>query len=278
MGCDTGRPENRFIRFMISVWERTIPRPAQKSPRSAGHVIRPVAQLALLFLLILTSPAASDQTNFITRTQTAFQIAQQAYSANSTNFTTALALGRAAFDFAEFSKSDDERERLAQIGINAAKAALSFDANSAPAHYYLGLNISQLARTKKLGALKLVTEMESALESSIALDPKYENAGAMRTLSVLYREAPGWPMSIGNKTKARTLMERALQLAPSYPASHLNYMEALQKWRDFKSLAERIAIYEALLPKAQKEFTGEHWEDEWADWTRRWETIKSKRK
>ena len=246
-----------------------------------GDAVRPGTHLAVLYLLLLVLlvpvPGVAES-NFITRAQTAFQTAQRAYSTNATNLSIALNLALAAFDFAEFSKSDIERERLARIGIGAADVAISLDPDSAAAHYYLGLNIGQLARTKKLGALKLVADMERALKRSIELDPKYANAGALRTLSVLYLEAPGWPMSIGNKTQARTLMLRALELAPSYPASHLNYMEALQKRRDHKSLAERIAIYEVLLPKAQKEFAGENWEDEWANWTQRWETIQAKRK
>ena len=49
-----------------------------------------------------------------------------------------------------------------QQGIAAAKQAVSRASNSAPAHYYLGMDLAQLAQTKSLGALKLVGQMERA--------------------------------------------------------------------------------------------------------------------
>jgi hypothetical protein len=47
-----------------------------------------------------------------------------------------------------------------------------------------------------------------------------------RNLGLLYRDAPGWPFSIGSKRKAREWLERAAALAPDYPENQLNLAES----------------------------------------------------
>jgi tetratricopeptide (TPR) repeat protein len=229
-------------------------------------------------LIFLAAQSIGAQTDFAGEAETAFHVAKQGYSTNSKDFKAALDLSRTAFDRAEFSKNDDERESLAEIGISAGRVAVALDNNSAAAHYYLALNIGQLARTKMWGALKLIGDMERELKRSIELDPKFDFAGAARTLGVLYMEAPGAPMSVGSKTKARALLERALELAPNYPDSHLTMIEALMKWKDKEALSTKMAAYAELLPKAKKEFSGHDWEWEWTDWNKRWEAIQAKNK
>jgi hypothetical protein len=261
---------NFQFNFTLSVCDGIIMRATLNSPL--------IRRLAIALCVVLTAFATRAQTNFDAQFERAYTAAQTAYSTNSTNFDAALDLARAAFDWAELDKNKETRESIANIGMDAARTAIRLKSDSAPAHYYLALNIGQLARTKMLGALKLLTEMERELKRSIELDPKFDYAGATRTLGVLYMEAPGWPASIGNKTKARTLLEHALQLAPNYPDNHLTYLEALQKWKDTKTLAERLPIYETLLPKAKQEFSAPDWQDEWQDWDRRWQSIQAKRK
>lgn len=50
------------------------------------------------------------------------------------------------------------------------------DPKSAAGHYYLGMNLGQLARTKLLGALKLVDEMEREFKAAVALDERFDHA------------------------------------------------------------------------------------------------------
>src|SRR5947208_15493408 len=109
----------------------------------------------------------------------------------------------ACFDWADLVESNSHRAEIAEQGISAARQALKLEPKMGAAHYYLGLNLGQLARTKKIGALKLVGEMEREFLAAIDLDPKFDFAGAHRSLGLLYLDAPGWPASIGNRTKAR---------------------------------------------------------------------------
>ena len=59
---------------------------------------------------------------------------------------------------------------LAQQGIAACRQLIARTPKSAPAHYYLAMNLGQLARTELLGAFKLVREMEREFKTAVGLD------------------------------------------------------------------------------------------------------------
>ena len=236
-----------------------------------------LAALCGLGLFFLTGEGrAALSTNFQARAQAAFAAAEKAWSQNSTNYDAKIALARTVFDLAEFAEDKKERERLADIGIRAARAAIETSRERVEGHYYLAMNLGQLARTKMLSALKILDEMEAEWSAARAIDPKYDYAGPDRSLGILYLEAPGWPTSVGNKKKARFHLERAVTLAPNCPENLISLMEAYVKWKDWSALEKRMKEYEKLLPAARKEFVGEEWDYEWSQWEQRWEFIQSK--
>ena len=49
-----------------------------------------------------------------------------------------------------------QREEIATEGIDACRQLIAANTNSVPGHYYLAMNLGQLAQTKSLGALKIV--------------------------------------------------------------------------------------------------------------------------
>jgi tetratricopeptide (TPR) repeat protein len=244
----------------------------QASACKASHT--PKGRLILITLAVFAT-TLSRASDFLAEAEFAYHAAQSAYSTNQT-LDTAIAAARTAFDYADLAPNDQIRENIANQGIAIARSAIALKTNSAAAHYYMALNIGQVARTKMLGALKLLTDMERELKTVIALDPKFDYAGGHRTIGVLYLEAPGF--SVGDKTKARQNLEQALRLAPEYPDNHLCYLEALIKWHDWKNAATRLADYQAILPTAKTNFTGPDWENEWHDWTKRQSSIQSKLK
>ena len=233
--------------------------------------------LSLIGLLMTNWLAFSeDASNFAQRAERNFQEARKRFQTNTNDAVAAWQFGRACFDWAEFAKDDDQRESIAGEGIAACRQVIARDAKSAPGHYYLAMNLGQLARTKTLGALKIVDEMEREFKAARDLDAKLDHGGPDRCLGLLYFEAPGWPASIGSKSKARQHLQRAAQLAPGYPENHLCLLEAYLKWGDKKNLLRELKITEELLPKARKEFTGEVWAQSWADWDKRWKRIREK--
>jgi hypothetical protein len=101
------------------------------------------------------------------------------------------------------------------------------------------------------------------------LDPHFDYAGADRSLGLLYRDAPGWPMSIGNRHKALDYLETAATLEPHYPDNILNLAESDANWGDTLNARKELVRLDALWPKAQTNFVGTAWEQSWDDWTTR---------
>ncbi len=116
------------------------------------------------------------------------------------------------------------------------------------------MNLGQLARTKLLGALKLVTEMEAEFKAARRLDEHLDFAGPDRSLGLLYLEAPGWPTSVGSRTKARQHLRRAAELAPQYPENRLTLLEAYLRWGDHNGVQRELKALEEIWPAARTNF------------------------
>jgi tetratricopeptide (TPR) repeat protein len=196
------------------------------------------------------------------------------HSPNDTN--AAWQFGRACFDWADFAVNEQQRETIAEQGITACQRALHLNAQSAPARYYLAMNRGQLARTKTLGALKLVQEMEADFKTAIELDPSFDHAGPHRSLGLLYRDAPGWPTSIGSRAHALEHLTKAVELSPDYPDNQLSLLEAWLQWGEKKKVYSSIEAVEAVLSAARQKLTGPDWQASWQDWDERWKKIKAK--
>ena len=225
---------------------------------------------------ILAAEDAPHVTSIPERPKRVYDEAKERYRKETNSVEVAWVFGRAAFDQADLATNDTQRAALAQEGIDACRRAIGLDPKSAPAHYYLGLNLGQLATTKLLGALKLVDQMEEVWKKTILLDPKFDYAGAHRTIGILYRDAPGWPTSLGSRSKARHHLQKAVELCPEYPGNRLSLFEAYAKWGEKKAVQSQAAATEEFLKKARQQFTGEAWALDWRDWEKRWEKIKSK--
>jgi len=219
---------------------------------------------------------SSAETQAAARFHSSYKEAYARWQAQSTNAGLAWQFSRAAFDWAELATNDSQRAELAEQGIAAGRQAILVNAKSAPGHLYLALNFGQLARTKLLGALKLVEEMEESFKKSIELDPKFDYAGAHRSLGILYRDAPGWPTSIGSRSKARLHLRQAVELCPEYPGNQIAYMESLLKWGDKKTIQTEVKAVEDSLAAARTQFSGDRWVLDWVAWNQRWEKVKTK--
>jgi hypothetical protein len=216
-----------------------------------------------------------SDTRYAKRAQDAFEHAQAAYRLQMDNPVAAWEFARACYDWADWATNKEQRADIAREGIAACQQSLVFT-NSAAGHYYMAMNMGQLARSETLGALKLVREMEREFLTSAELDPGADFAGAERGLGLLYRDAPGWPMSIGNRPRARKNLEIAVALASNYPENILNLAESEMKWGEKVEAGKELAALDALWPAAQKAFSGPHWEWSWADWTQRRDALRKK--
>lgn len=225
---------------------------------------------------LIHAQGAAAPVSLAERAARAYQEARHRHELSPTNSTFAWQFARACFDRADFATNDTERADLAQTGIKVSRALVQQQPAFAPAQYYLAMNLGQLARTKTLGALPVVSEMEELFKRVRQLDPGFDFAGPDRCLGLLYRDAPGWPLSIGSKIKARKHLQLAVELASDHPENRLNLLEAFLEWGDAAGIEREFNATATLLPKARARLAGDDWVASWADWDRRWQVILAK--
>jgi hypothetical protein len=212
---------------------------------------------------------------FAGRAGAEYHRAQTQFQSNTNDPAAAWQFARACYDFNDFVTNNAGRAELANQGIAAGRQLLAYESNSVPGHYYLAIELGQLADTRRnLAAFKMVKEMEREFKTADDLDEHFDYAGPARCLGLLYRDAPGWPVSIGSRHKAREWLEQAVKLAPDYPENRLNLVESCWQWKDREAAGNELKTLDALWPSAQTNFTGEAWERSWNDWSTRREVAR----
>jgi tetratricopeptide (TPR) repeat protein len=209
------------------------------------------------------------------RVRRLFWEADARFKKDPKNLEAAWQFGRACFDAAELSTNSIERTQIAEQGIAACKQVLVQNRDSAPAHYYLGMNLGEVAQSRGFSALKLVDQMEHEFEFARTLNELLDYAGPDRNLGLLYRDAPAW-ISVGSKSKARKHLIHAVELAPDYPENRLNLAEGYVKWSDHVGARREYSAIEELWPKARTNFVGAAWTSSWLDWEQRLKELKKK--
>ena len=219
------------------------------------------------------NPADRDQ--FRTHAEKILTVAQKRYETEPTNTVAAWEMGRACFGLVTVLEDRKEMERIINEGIAACRASVALDSTSAAGHYYLAVTVGKLADLKRnLAAYGMVKEVEREFHKAQELDERFCYAGPDRCLGELYLKAPGWPVSVGSRSKARKHLERAAELAPDFPENRLLLAEAYLKWRDKKPLARELEALEQLWPAARTNFAGADWAADWGDWQPRFDKLR----
>jgi hypothetical protein len=228
-------------------------------------------------LLVCLTGLQAAEASYTARYEKIFLESQETSRKQPTNAEAAWKYARACYDRADLATNDTQRAGFARLGIEAAHTSVRLQPGQPAAHYYLGINLGMLAdATRTLGGLKLVSEMEQCFKKAGDLDPQFDHGGPDRCLGLLYRDAPGWPISLGSRSKARQHLERARQLAGDYPENQLNLLQSWLKWGEKAKVQAELASVEAVLKAARQKFTGEEWRLSWRDWDRTWRGIKAK--
>ncbi len=251
------------------LWRVELTEPARRSTVTGLSLLLAIclSSMAQAGFAAITNPAAVASKKFLD--------AQMRYQKEPRNAEAAWQFARACFDLADLATNNSQRVEVAEEGIAACEHLLSRDPRSAPGHYYLGMNLGQVAQTRGIGALKLVTEMEREFGAARDLDSSFDYGGPDRNLGLLYSEAPSI-ISIGSRTRAKRHLRRALERAPNYPENHLNLIETYLKWNDRNEAHHELKALEELLPRARATFAGKAWEVSWADWEERLRKIRKK--
>jgi hypothetical protein len=237
-------------------------------PRLTNHLGKSLLFALACAAAISTFAAPDTNSVFSKRAEAEFQRTKQLYWTNANNPSNAWVFASACYDLTEFAPTEARRGEIAKQGIAACQQLVTRDPKSAAGHYYLAMNYGELAEAEapSLAAYRLVHEVEREFKTAETLDEKVDFAGPVRCLGLLYRDAPGWPLSIGSKWKAREQLERADKLAPGYPENQLNLVESFLQWRDSDEAEKSLKKLDTTWNAARTNLTGVAWEKSWHDW------------
>lgn len=132
---------------------------------------------------------------------------------------------------------EENKLEVFERGKEYADLAVELLPSSPHTHYWQSALIGRIGQTRGiLSSLFMVKPMKQALDQVLELDENY--ADAHWVLSQLYQQAPGFPLSIGNKKLALEHAEKAIALEPQNFDFRLQHALALEhNGRDEEALA-----------------------------------------
>lgn len=221
------------------------------------------------------SAFAQGALNGAARAENAYEAARANYQARPGE-AEAIKFATACIERADIESNGQQKIQIAREGIAAMRNLLRQEPNNAAAHYYLALNLGQVAQIKRMSGLQIVKEMETELLAANRLDEKLDYAGPDRCLGLIYKDAPGWPISVGSKSKTRQHFLHATELFPMYPDNRLCLIEAYLKWGDRSDALKEASVFRRNLALAKSQYSGPQWDSAWRDWQERWNIIQNK--
>lgn len=127
-------------------------------------------------------------------------------------------------------------------------------ANAPEALIWEGISNAGYAKAKGgLGALKFAEKARDLLLAAEKSNPNALQGSAYTSLGSLYYKVPSWPIGFGDKKKAKTYLEKALQINPDGIDSNYFYADFLSERGEYK---QSIQYYEKALaaqPRAGRE-------------------------
>jgi len=132
----------------------------------------------------------------------------------------------------KYQTANSEREkRFEALAAKAHQVSETYTGRS-EALIWEGIITASWASDKGgLGALSLAKKAKAMYESALRIDANALDGSAYTSLAVLYYKVPGWPLSFGNKDKARELLQKGLSLNPKGIDPNFFYGELLAETR-----------------------------------------------
>jgi tetratricopeptide (TPR) repeat protein len=128
----------------------------------------------------------------------------------------------------KYQTTNSEREKRFEALATKAHQVSETYAGRSEALIWEGIITASWAGAKGgLGALSLAKKAKAIYESAIRIDGNALEGSAYTSLAVLYYKVPGWPVSFGDKDKARELLQKGLSLNPKGIDSNFFFGELL---------------------------------------------------
>lgn len=151
---------------------------------------------------------------------------------------------------ANYNTPKDAQEAAFRSLSEQAHQLTEKHANAPEALIWEGIANAGYAKAKGgLGALKIAEKARDLLLAAEKANPNALQGSAYTSLGSLYYKVPSWPIGFGDKKKARTYLEKALQINPDGIDPNFFYADFLSERGEYK---KAIEFYEkALLAPAR---------------------------
>ena len=114
---------------------------------------------------------------------------------------------------ANYATPKDAQEAAFKTLTEQAHQLTEKSSNAPDALIWEGIANAGYAKAKGgIGALKFAEKARDLLVASEKINPNALQGSAYTSLGSLYYKVPGWPIGFGDKKKAKTYLEKALQL------------------------------------------------------------------
>ncbi|MCP5500064.1 MAG: hypothetical protein H7A25_09190 [Leptospiraceae bacterium] len=149
-----------------------------------------------------------------------------------------------------YEENAKKQEVYYEHGVNYGKEAISMNPKAIYGNYWYASNVGMLGICKGIMAsLASIEPTKKSFEIVLKENENFFFAGPHRALGRLYHQAPGWPISIGNKTKAVDHLERSIELAPDFMNNRLFLAELYIDIGKKPKAKEHLEWLEATEPK-----------------------------
>lgn len=127
-----------------------------------------------------------------------------------------------------FEHDPKKQELYYEHGVNYGKEAITMNPKAIYGNFWYASNVGMLGLCRGvMASLASIDPMKKSMEIVLKENEGFFFGGPHRALGRLFHQAPGWPISIGNKTKALSHLERCVELGPEFFNNRLYLGELL---------------------------------------------------
>lgn len=136
---------------------------------------------------------------------------------------------------ANYSTPKDAQEAAFKNLTEQAHQLTEKSSNAPDALIWEGIANAGYAKAKGgLGALKFAEKARDLLLAAEKINPSALHGSAYTSLGSLYYKVPGWPIGFSDKKKAKTYLEKALQINPDGIDPNFFYADFLSEQGEYK--------------------------------------------
>jgi tetratricopeptide (TPR) repeat protein len=140
---------------------------------------------------------------------------------------------------ANYQTPKDAQEDAFKLLVEKAHQVTTANDNAPEAMIWEAISNSGYAKAKGgIGALKFAEKARDLLLASQKASPNALQGSAYTSLGSLYYKVPGWPIGFGDKKKARSYLEKALQVNPSGIDPNYFYADFLSEQGEYAKAVE----------------------------------------